>query len=115
MKSNHDVLVATPWPDGEATAVIGLHLSDGLLVDVDLAEQDYGEEEYRGFSSCYFVGGGLGRLRFFGAYSLAYLYHVNFYGISRFQELFSCVGKSECRLCGVVTCFDYSQPRVFDG
>ena len=82
MKRDHYVMIETPRLDGEATTVIGVQLSDGLIIDVDLAGQDFGEEGYRGFSHRYFGGGGLGRLGFSGADSLAGLDHVTFYGLS---------------------------------
>ena len=50
MKCNDGVLIATPRSDGEATAVVGVHLADGLLIDVDLYGWDAWEEGYGGFS-----------------------------------------------------------------
>ena len=47
---DHDVLVATARLDGEVTKVIGVHLADGLLIDVDLYGWDAWEEGYGGFS-----------------------------------------------------------------
>ena len=37
MSCYHYVLVSTPLPDGESTAVIGVNLADGILIYVDLA------------------------------------------------------------------------------
>ena len=82
MKCDHDVLIATPRPDGESTTVIRVHLAYGLLIDVDLAGQDSREEGYGVFSRQYLGGGGLGRIGFCGVDSLAVLDHVTFYGLT---------------------------------
>ena len=84
MGCDNDVLIATLISDGEAAAVIDVNIDDGLLIDVDLSGHDTGEEGYRGFICRYFGGEGLVRLGFSGAYSLAGLDHVIFYGLSRF-------------------------------
>ena len=115
MKSYHGVLIATPCSDGEEAAVIGVHISYGILIDVDLSIRDAGEEGYGGFSCRYFGAGGLFSLGFSVADSLAGLDHVDFYVIYLFQEVFICVRKCGSRSHGVVASLDCGQPRGLDG
>ena len=44
MKYDHDVLIATTCPDGEATTVISVHLADEILIYMYLYEWDAMEE-----------------------------------------------------------------------
>ena len=79
MEFDHDVPIANILLDEEATSVIGVHLDDGILIDVDLSGQDVGEDGVRGFSRRYFDRDGLGRLGFSGEDSLGGLDHSGNY------------------------------------
>ena len=89
MKSCHGVLIATPCSDGEEAAVIGVNISYGILIDVDLSGLDVGEEGYGGFSCRYFGAGGLVSLGFSVVDYLAGLDHVDFYVISLSRKYLS--------------------------
>ena len=56
MKCDHDVLIATPCSDWEATAVIGVHLAGEILIDVDLSGRYLGKKGYKVSGSATLAG-----------------------------------------------------------